>query len=104
MLNAWHTDVGVLAALCDRDPECAGFNSAGALKANVSGRVAAPGVTLFVKAGGPAVYASAAPVGRGAGVHGKPILPPPRAPATPRRGAGAGSRRGGPSRVAPRAA
>lgn len=45
---AWHRDPGVLASLCAADPGCRGFSSGGALYANVTGVVAAPGVTLYV--------------------------------------------------------
>jgi hypothetical protein len=46
---AWITDYKVLAQLCDIDPGCAGFNSNGWLKLNVTQRVASNGVTLYVK-------------------------------------------------------
>lgn len=38
IIQAWNTDVGVLASLCDLDPTCVGFNSDGYLK-NVSAPV-----------------------------------------------------------------
>ena len=75
MLVAWHTDIGVLSALCDADPECLGFNSKGHLKANLTARSSAPGTTLYIKRGTggtspPSFYAAG-----GAGGQGKPILP-----------------------------
>ena len=73
MLEAWHTDVGVLAALCDMDPDCAGFNTNGRLKSNVTGRVATAGVNLYVKVAGPAEPEG--PPRPGAGAQRMAILP-----------------------------
>jgi hypothetical protein len=49
-LQAWHTDAGVLSTLCSTDPSCQGFSSAGNVYIDVSNTVAAPGVTLWVRA------------------------------------------------------
>jgi hypothetical protein len=49
IINAWHKDIGVLAALCDADEFCVGFSSLGVLKANITQKVATPGVTLYTK-------------------------------------------------------
>jgi len=50
--QAWTRDPGQLAALCDAASGCAGFNSNGWMKSDVSRRVASPGTTLWVKQGG----------------------------------------------------
>ena len=51
IMTAWYKgDVGVLAALCDADPGCAGFNSGGVLKAVPGPTAPAPGVDLYLKA------------------------------------------------------
>jgi hypothetical protein len=47
--QAWNKDPGLLSALCDSDPGCAGFNSNGWIKANVSNIVSSPGTTLWIK-------------------------------------------------------
>lgn len=47
--QAWTKDPGQLAALCDADAGCAGFNSNGWMKTDVSRRVSSPGTTLWVK-------------------------------------------------------
>ena len=47
--QAWTRDAGQLSALCDVDAGCAGFNSNGWMKSDVSRRVSSPGTTLWVK-------------------------------------------------------
>ena len=50
--DAWHADVGVLAALCSADPACGGFSlgAAGAkLFTNTTATRAAPGTTLYAR-------------------------------------------------------
>ena len=47
--NAWHTDLSVLAFLCDLTPACQGFNSHGKLTTNATRLVPAAAVTFYSK-------------------------------------------------------
>jgi hypothetical protein len=85
--HAWHTDVAVLAFLCDAAPGCVGFNSRGKLVSNATALAPAPGVTMFVKNGAPqpSVVDRRAQAGQQKAqmpAEGKkPLPPPPKSPA-----------------------
>jgi len=49
LVQAWHTDIGVLSTLCTAaQGVCGGFNSNGVIYHDVSQTVAAPGINLYI--------------------------------------------------------
>jgi hypothetical protein len=79
IMQAWHTDPAALAAMCAADSGCAGFNSNGWLKANVSDRQPTANCVLYVKNGGPtaAPLPPPSPAAAAAALAAAPRPPPP---------------------------